>query len=283
MRRVDDDDVGERLVLNPLESWFFRRTFRGKLRLAKLYSQLTGLSVRPFIGSAKLPGGEFQLDTRHRLDWAMVFGGMEQAAVNWVKTHFEVLDSAWDIGAHHGEYSIPLARLLRPGAQLHCFEPFPGSAEVIRRNLDANDLLSRAVIHEEAIGKEDGVAQLFLSSQGSQNHSIRSWVGTGDDSITVPTMTLDTIMARYGVPEFVKMDIEGIELAAFQGATRLLAQERTVFLFESELWNESRSQLHSLLVASGYELRSLVRGKEFKGDAARMIVARPSVMLAPTS
>lgn len=274
------DEAGDHLVLNVFERQFFRMIFRGKLRVAGLYSQFSGLRRKPFVGSAKLPTGDFFLDTGHRLDWAMVFGGMEQSAVHWIKKNFGNLDKIWDVGAHHGEYSVPLARLLSPGAQLHCFEPFPESADITRRNLAANHLLPDVTVHEVAVGSQDGTVRLMLSSKGSQNHSTRAWVGTGDTSIEVPIVTMDAVMDRYGVPEFVKMDIEGAELAAFQGASRLLAHRRTAFLFESELWNESRPQLHALLEENGYHLRSLVRGKEVAGDAARMIIARPAKRLA---
>jgi FkbM family methyltransferase len=266
----------QELDLNALERWLFHRQFRGKLRLANKYSDAIGLRRRPFRGIAHLPIGDYWLDTSHRLDWAMLFGGMEQPTIRWLVGQFPSIRGAWDVGGHHGEYSIQLARLLAPGFKVHVFEPFLESADVILRNVGANDLEREVFVHQQAVGLEVGAAELLLSAKGSQNHSLRPWVGTSSASINVPVTTLDTALDRYGVPEFVKIDIEGGELGAFQGGTTLLAEGATTFLLESELWDSDRLVLHRFLRDHGYTLRSLRRGKEVSGDSERMIVARPT-------
>lgn len=274
MKRSDSPH-GEVLSLNRAERWLFYRQFRGKIRLADQYSAAIGLHRRPFRGIARLPQSNYWLDTSHRLDWAMLFGGMEQETVRWICRQFAGCEGAWDIGGHHGEYSIPLAKIVARGSVVHVFEPFADSAGVIERNVGANHLKASIFVHQQAVSSANGTAELLISSKGSQNHSLRSWVGTGTASTTVPVTTLDTAAGLYGIPEFVKIDVEGGELDVFRGGATLLSQQRTTFLYESELWNADRYQTHELLRDSGYTLSSLRRGKEVAGEEERMVVARP--------
>lgn len=267
---------GELLSLNSFERWLFKRQFKGKMRLADKYSAVIGLHRRPFRGSAHLPSGDYWLDTSHRLDWAMLFGGMEHETVRWILGQFRRCKGAWDIGGHHGEYSIGLGRIVARDSKVHVFEPFPESADIIRRNVVANHLEETIYVHQQAVGPVNGTAELLLSAKGSQNHSLQPWVGTGVASTTVPSTTIDTALDQYGVPEFVKIDIEGGEIGAFRGGSRLLSEQRTTFVFESELWNADRSDTHEFLRDHGYTLSGLRRGKEVAGDGERMIVARPT-------
>jgi FkbM family methyltransferase len=44
--------------------------------------------------------------------------------------------------------------------------------------------------------------------------------------------TLDEAMARFGRPDFIKMDIEGAEEQALAGAERVLSEARPAWLIE---------------------------------------------------
>lgn len=264
MRRTED-----LLTLNQVERSIFSRTFRGKLRLAGVYSALTGLTRNSFEGIAVGSIGRFEVDTAHHEDWAMIFGGMEHAHLRWALRECAGAERVWDVGAHHGFYTVALARIVD---EVHAFEPFPESAERIRRNVELNDV--RATVHEVAVSDKSGRAHLLLSVDGPQNHSIVGHRPSGA-TVEVDTSTLDELAARLGIPAFVKIDVEGAEAAVFRGATQLFAEQSTTFLFERERWHSTREEAHALLRDAGYTLTSLVRGKEVDGTNARMLVARP--------
>lgn len=257
------------LTLNAVEHALFRRAFRGKLRLAGAYSRLVGLSSRPFEGTAYGAVGNFYVDTTHHEDWAMIFGGMEHAHLKWALAECRSAERAWDIGAHHGYYTVGLAGVV---PEVVAFEPFPASAQRIRTNVALNAV--DAAVHEVAVADRVGRAELLLSTGGSQNHSIVGHNPSGE-VVDVEATTLDALAEELGVPDFVKMDVEGAELRVFRGAARLLGHRKTTFLFESELWQPTRAEVHELLLATGYRVTSLVRDRERDGTAARMLVARP--------
>lgn len=253
----------------------FSVKWRGKMRVARFQWSWSRLRRGSACGYFDLPCGPMYLCAAHWLDWAMLFGGMEQANVAWMRKEFAGATLMWDVGGHHGEYSLAMAQTVAPSGSVDVFEAFPPSAEVIRKTILANDLLERVRIHAVAVAAQRGEVELNLSKAGSQNHSLVGWVEPSGDQVAVPSTTLDCTMDAVGVPDFVKIDIEGGELGALLGAPRLLAERRTVFLIESELWDVNREAVHRLFCSAGYALAGLERGREREASMARMIVARP--------
>jgi FkbM family methyltransferase len=132
----------------------------------------------------------------------------------------------FDIGAHVGNRSLAFQRL---GCRVVAVEPQPDLARFLRH------LLKRrpgVVLEEVAIAAEPGAVELYISaatptvttaSRGfiegvTAIPSFRdvAWA----ESVTVPAVTLDMLIARHGLPDFLKLDIEGLEEAALGGLSR---------------------------------------------------------------
>jgi FkbM family methyltransferase len=265
----------EVLRFSRIERAIFAPQYRGKLRVAAIYSRVAGLQRRPFRGIADVPFGHLLVDTRLRDDWAMLFGGIEQADLQWVGTQVLPGAHAWDVGAHHGYYAIGLGRLVGRSGQVHAFEAFPESAEIARRNVELNGLADHVCVHSIAVGAVEGSAALQLSENGPQNHSLTSALASHGRTLDVAVTTLDVQLDGLGPPDFVKIDVEGGEAAVLQGAQRLLSLCRTTFLFESERWDPRRSETHEVFREHGYAVTSLIRAHERPGTDHRMLVARP--------
>ena len=48
----------------------------------------------------------------------------------------------------------------------------------------------------------------------------------------VPPLTLDTLLKSFAKPDFIKMDVEGSELFALNGGSKVISSIRPVFYIE---------------------------------------------------
>jgi hypothetical protein len=66
--------------------------------------------------------------------------------------------------------------------------------------------------------------------------------------------TIDQLVARHFLPGLIKMDIEGHEVAALEGAPATLAARRTTWIIETH-GEEVERRCATILEAAGYRLR----------------------------
>lgn len=135
---------------------------------------------------------------------------------------------AFDIGAHVGDRT---ASFLRRGARVVALEPQPRVFRALRlihgRAPDAT-LLPWAIGHAEGEmtlhvnTRNPTVATLapgfIAAAAGADGWKDEVW----DQQITVPVTTLDALIMRHGVPDFIKIDVEGYEEDVLLGLSTAL-------------------------------------------------------------
>lgn len=124
-----------------------------------------------------------------------------------------------DCGANIGFFS---RYALRQGAgKVIAFEPAPETAACLRMNLAEEIADGRAIVVEKGLWNEETVLHFSTSSVANpgSNHIVQS----GGD-IQIPVTSLDSICRQLGVDkvDYIKMDIEGAEVRALEGAAELI-------------------------------------------------------------
>ena len=131
----------------------------------------------------------------------------------------------FDIGAHVGSRSSTLLKL---GAKVVAVEPQPAFADFIESRF-AGALTG---FERVAVGRNAGQIDLLISSRHPTVTSISSrFVETvkqskgfsqvvWDRKVTVPMVTLDELVAKYGIPAFCKIDVEGAEAEILYGLSK---------------------------------------------------------------
>jgi len=137
----------------------------------------------------------------------------------------------YDIGAYQGIMTLFFARQART---VVAYEPQPESHQRALENVKLNGLRNVIVLNR-AVGNQEMVMSLVYDPrmQGAATGDPRISTQIKDsltDAITleVPVVRLDQDIERGGlpVPDFIKIDIEGMELAALEGMRKTLAQFR---------------------------------------------------------
>ena len=132
-------------------------------------------------------------------------------------------DLVFDIGAHAGNHVRSLVAL---GCRVVAIEPQPDFARVLRFFFGAPPAVT---ILEMGVGEQAGRASLSISERTPTVTSLAAgWrdARAGDTdfaevrwnrSLDIDVTTIDALIARFGAPAFVKLDIEGSEPAALAG------------------------------------------------------------------
>jgi FkbM family methyltransferase len=137
-------------------------------------------------------------------------------------------DLAFDIGAHVGDRTSSFRRL---GCRVVALEPQALTARALRL-IHGQDPLVR--ILQAAAGPCDGTLTLHVNSRNptvstasplfvAAANGARGWEGQAwDRRIEIPSTTLDCLIARFGRPAFVKIDVEGFEADVLAGLSEAL-------------------------------------------------------------
>lgn len=181
-------------------------------------------------------GFRLHLDLSDLLALEMARGVYETAEISFARSVVRPGSAVLDLGSHMGFFTFTMAGLVGPSGSVHCFEPLAENADLIERSIAENGLQDVVTLHRCAVGAAAGRVHLVRIA-GEVNRGIAHVRGRAaiDESIhelrPVDVVRLDDLDLPRPV-NFVKMDIEGAEPLAVEGAAALLARDRPVVLSE---------------------------------------------------
>lgn len=137
-------------------------------------------------------------------------------------------DLVFDVGAHVGDRVASFRRL---GARVVAVEPQWAMVRALQL-LYGRD--RSVTIEAVAVGGQAGKARMLINSdnptvssvspafveaaRGAPGWETQRWSESADVEVT----TLDALIARHGVPAFVKLDVEGFEAEALSGLSQVV-------------------------------------------------------------
>lgn len=202
---------------------------------------------------------EIRTSTEHEVFRALTFFTKEPETLAWIDSfprQGKQDPVLFDIGANIGVYSLYAAATI-PAARIFSFEPESQSFASLCQNVGANDF-SRITPYQFALSDEVGLGDLHIStmSAGAGAAALGEdyrFMNTGSRRIArqgVFVSSVDHLVYELGLPfpDFIKIDVDGIELKILAGAKRVLADPRLQGLLV-EMQYESDADIEALVAA----------------------------------
>ena len=145
--------------------------------------------------------------------------------------------SFWDVGANFGYYSW-LLKSASPDLQVVLIEPLPANIRLVRATIQKNQFRDVTLIEAGASGTS-GEGVLHADELGGATSSLNDeetfeqrHFGVAPKSVRVPLVTIDSLRAQHDPVNFMKIDVEGHEASALQGAAETIRRDQPVLFIE---------------------------------------------------
>ncbi len=206
--------------------------FRGKWRLRRIWERTVPRGDRRI---ARLPEGSIlnvQLDIPYeRMVWLQ---DEEWDELRYLHRKLRPGDVFIDVGANIGLWTLVAASAVGPSGRVFSFEPNPATFDRLAENIRLNKKDAVIEVFQEAVSKDDNIVSFVCDPQHNLS-AISSRGFKGRDAIKVRTRALDFLLAKELAAAHlagIKLDTEGHELNALEGAAGLLEKRSPWLIVE---------------------------------------------------
>jgi FkbM family methyltransferase len=167
-------------------------------------------------------------------------------------------ETALDIGANIGQFSILMAKLVGSKGSVLSFEPHPVLFKKLNQNLEEYLNYGIIQVYNLAIGESPAEGYLieeegFLANQGTSRVDLNHSEKTIRHKIKIEK--IDNIVINNNI-SLLKMDVEGFEEFVLRGAGKLLEKKSIRDIIYEDL-DFRNSNVTKMLIESGYTIFSL--------------------------
>lgn len=229
-------------VLRPLE-------FPHKLGI---YDRLfgRGLAARGIAWVRTAPGPVWKLDLANQTHRWIVYGCYEGPALwRWIRRHRSQIRTIVDSGANIGQTVLYFASLL-PGARIVAYEPGAAARAWLAEGVAANRF-AQVTVESLGLGAAASTARLAATGAADRHGAWNQISATEGEPIAIAA--LDDELARHGIAtlDLWKLDLEGYEAEALQGAARTIDASRIRAIY-AEIAGENGRRTTEFLTTRGY-------------------------------
>lgn len=185
------------------------------------------LSRSPLGAPLRWVAGQFEryMDVANNFNNCDFASNGEGAMIARAARHWSV---ALDLGANQGDWALTVVDA-NPGCRVHCFEPSPRTARILRDNVAGR---AGITVHNVGIGEREDVLRFHEYGAGSVLSSFVSREGSvgikAEQVIEVPVVSLDAFLDEHAIAsvDYAKLDTEGYEMPILRGARKSLQSRR---------------------------------------------------------
>jgi FkbM family methyltransferase len=152
-------------------------------------------------------------------------------ATKYIKPNTAVLD----VGSNFGQMSILFSNLVGENGCVHAFDADDWIFEILNKNIKANHKENKIIPHFGAVHNVDNEILIFpeqdfekYEAYGAYGIDYKATKGREVKSFTIDSLHIEQPIS------FMKIDIQGGDLQAMQGAVKTIAKHQMPILFEYE-------------------------------------------------
>lgn len=243
-----------RFVLRVMPTRLTAELVRRRPRLAGHVPPGRELLFRGYLGDLSV-----RIDPVYPIERGMLTGRYDPTTLAVLERFVRPGDVCLDVGANVGAVTLALAKRVGPAGRVLAFEPGGFTFRRLTDNLALNPRFNGVVLpYRLGLSDTDGV---LTWAEDANNRGNAGFLGVAEGcGEAVPVVTLDGLFAREtpGRVDFVKIDVEGMELEVIRGGARTWANYRPVLYYETLLNFEAQRgrplfrPVEELLGALGY-------------------------------
>jgi FkbM family methyltransferase len=220
---------------------------------------------------------------------AYYVGEVEYHLVQYVLSQLRPGFVMFDVGAHHGVFSLVAAYELRARGwkgTIHSFEPSPENFALLEHNVRQNGLSEWVTPHQEAVADAPSRRQLVLVGEDNSGNYIE---GVAPAEVAgarceVAANSLDSWLNAVPAVHLIKMDIQGAEPLALAGAKKLIERFHPVLVLEAMTGWPGTPEVTAFLRAARYQVHGVdAVGRVCEPDSPRAYISWDRVALPPAS
>lgn len=152
-----------------------------------------------------------------------------------------------DIGANIGNHSVYWG-LKADAKRIYSFEPVQDTFNTLKKNIEINELTDKVKIFNIGLSSEKiGGRVSYYDPKDIGRTTVKQ-----DSDGNLLLDKLDNIQIEEDSVDFVKIDVEGHELAVFQGARETLLKYKPIIFVE--IFRHKKPKVHEYLTDLGYRL-----------------------------
>ena len=183
--------------------------------------------------------------------------------LDWLDS-FEPDSCFFDLGANIGQYSLYPAKKFGNKIQVYAFEPQCINYYLLNRNIYLNKLDKTITAYGVAISGISGFSKLYIPKFIAGGN--RSQFGKEDlNTMKRPAshiqgmfgVTLDDLCSKWGLPcpNYIKIDVDGIEIAIIKGAENTLKNPNLRSVIVELGTTEEQEEAVKLMEQAGLEVK----------------------------
>ncbi len=161
----------------------------------------------------------------------------------------QLTNTVLDIGANIGNHTLFFASQCN-FSNVIAVEPYMPIYNILEENIRLNKIVEKVELHFNAIDNIDGREVCIEPATTENLGKTKVKEGRG-----IPTVTIDKIAERRKV-DLIKIDVEGYELKALEGAVHTLTNQKPV-LFVEAYSSKEKDPIDAFLKPFGYSSKKV--------------------------